>query len=433
MKFLFAASLLTACAASAPPTTTGPAETEFTFRGQVADHTVTHVVAVGEVDRAITRVIVPVQVGRFVLPVAPAQPWLIVFIDDSQIGVAKTVGVLRAGTLDAMVAAAPGEVELGAVRFAAGTATAELDDVSLHTALGLDEATAASLGAMDDFATRYENVDLDDDGVFDGYQGGFGARLDILAGMRLDAHARTPSIADLIAGPSDMTYLGASITARMPESFGAFTLDTASVTFDAPFFGLASGVGTPVAPANRPIRGADLVAGTNHNFGVYGRYNHPLPSGDYRFSVPGGTLEFTGVNADARPALAPFVRFEMAAACPEAGCVPDAIHFAWMALRSGAWVAATEAEMALLRPSSTVGILQTGAMGVTYHTYGLPPGVATGTLAWDGGGTFYSTAVAAQPIADVQFMTVRYRVALGMEGDASFAITPVQVAPSAAQ
>ncbi len=432
MKLLFAASLLSACAATAPSATPGPAPTDFTFRGQVADRTVTHVVAISEIDRVVTRLIAPVEYGEFSLAVPAAKPWLIVFIDDAQVGAGKTVGVLRAGTLDAMIAAAPGEVELGEIGFAGGTATAALDATALHAALGLDEGLAATLGAMDDFAVRYDNVDLDADGVFDGYQASFNARLDIEAGLRISAHGHAPSVADMIAGETELSYVGASIDARMPDSFGKFALANAQVTFDAPFFGLLSGAGTPVVPAGTPIRGADLVAGTDHDFGVYGRYNHPLPEGDYRFDVPAGTIEFPNVHATL-PALAPFVRLGMTDACAAAACVPESLQFTWMQHTDAGWSAASDAEIALLRPTSSVDVLLTGPTGVSYRTYTLPTGVAAATLPWDGGGTLYSTATAAQPIADVQYLAVRYGVALGVASEASFAVTPEQLAPPSKQ
>ena len=431
-SFLFAASLLGACAVDPAPTPDPSAAVDFTIRGQVADP-VTHVVAISEVDHVVTRVVAPVHGGAFALAISPDQPWLIVFVDDTRIGRAKTVGVFRAGALDTVVVAAPGEVDLGAIHFAAGSATAELDDASVIAALGLDAATAATIGASDDFATRYANVDLDGDGVLDAYQDGLGARLDVHADLRLSSHGHPPTIDDLISGDLAMTYVGASVTARMPERLGAFDLDTASVTFDAPFYGLASGAETPVVAPGVAITGSDLVMGTEHNFGVFGRSDHRLPAGTYRFAVAGGALEFTDVRPSTEPSVAPFVHLAMPAACAAMACVPEALQFAWRRHTDDGWVPVTDAEVAMLRPAASVKVLQTSAMGVTYRTFDLPAGATTGAVSWGGSTTLYTTAATPQPAGDVVFMAVRFGVALGVDGDASFAVTPLQGAPRAAR
>lgn len=423
IKYLLAASLLTACA-DVPAPTPSTDDVDVTFRGEVTERTITHVVAITAIDDAVTRVVAPVLGGSFSVNLAPQRPWLLVFVDDTQIGEAKTIGVLRAGTMDAMLAAAPGEVELGRIRFAAGSAFADIDDTLLHAALGLDDETAASIGAMDDFATRYANVDLDGDGVLDAYQAGFAGRLDIHADMRVTHAGRAPTIEDLMAGDLQMAYLGASITAHLPDAFGAVDPATASVTFDAPFYGIAQGRATPVTVAGTPITGSDLILGTGHNFGVYAATEHKLPDGRYRFEVGHDTLDFTSVRSSADPVLAPFVHLGMPASCART-CVPTSVDYSWKRHTEAGWVALTDAETAVLEPTSTVEIVQTGTMGVTYRSYTLPIGKAFGSVAWDDdGATLYTTAPTSQPAGDVQFMSVRYGFALGVRGDASFAISP---------
>ena len=429
--YLLAASLLGACAVAPSVAPDPTAASEFTFRGAVTDPAVTHVVAISEVAHVVSRVVAPIRAGGFTIAVTPDRPWLFVFVDDTQIGRAKTVGVFRAGTLDTLVAASPGEVDLGAIQFAAGSATAALDDGALHAALGLDDATAAALGAVDDFSTRYANVDLDGDGVLDAYQPGFAARLEVHADMRLVSHGRAPTLADLVAGDMSMRYLGASVSARMPDKFGAFDLDTATVTFDAAFYGLASGADSPVVPPGSPIHGADLVMGTDHNFGVYGRADHRLPAGHYRFAVPGGALEFTDVRPSVNPVLAPFMRLDLPAACAQMACVPDALHFDWRRSTEEGWVPATDAEIALLSPAATVQVLQTSASGTTYRSIALPTGIASGAVPWDDTTALYTTASTPQPAGDVVYMAVRFGIALGVDGDASFAVTPLPAPPRA--
>lgn len=429
--YLLAASLLAACAVapSTPPDPT--AETDFTFRGTVADPAVTHVVAISELSHIVSRVVAPVRAGSFALAVTRDRPWLVVFVDDTQIGRAKTVGVFRSGTLDTLVAVQPGEVDLGAVHFAAGSALATLDDAALHAALGMDDASAAAIGAVDDFSTRYANLDLDEDGVLDAYQADFTARLDVHADMRIVAHGRPPTLDDLVAGDLSMAYLGASISARLPEGFGAFDLDTASVTFDAAFYGLAAGADSPVVPPGTPIHGSDLVMGTDHNFGVYGRADHRLPAGHYRFSVPGGTLAFTDVRPSVNPVLAPFMRLELPATCAAMACVPTALHFDWRRNTEEGWVAATDEEIAMLQPTATAQVVQTSAMGTTYRSLDLPSGIAHGSVPWDDTTSLYTTASTAQPAGDLVYMAIRFGIALGVDGDASFAVTPLQAAPRA--
>ena len=78
-------------------------------------------------------------------------------------------------------------------------------------------------------------------------------------------------------------------------------------------------------------------------------------------------------------------------------------------------------------------VLQTSAMGVTYRTFDLPAGATTGAVSWGGSTTLYTTAATPQPAGDVVFMAVRFGVALGVDGDASFAVTPLQGAPRAAR
>ena len=429
-KSVLAASLLTACATAGSP---GIAEepTDFTVRGQIADPTVTHVVAITEQNHQLSRIVTHVAGGGFQVALGLRQPYLMVFVDDEQIGRAKTVGVLRSGQLDTLLAATDGEVDLGNIHFAAGSAFPELDEASVQAALGLDDGQAAALGAADDFATRYANVDVDSDGVLDAYQPDFKARLDIHAAMRLGSGARSaPTLEDLMNGTLTMTYDGAAITARMPDSFGEFTIDTARVTFDAPFYGLASGVDSPVVPAGTAVSGSDLIMGTDHNFGVYARANHLLPAGDYRFEVPGGVVEFTDVRPDTDPVLAPFVSLRMPVGCSSA-CVPDGIAFTWKHHTDSGWIALTDAETSVLQPESTVQVVQTGAMGVSYRKFEIPRGHAAGTLAWDS--TTVYAGVAAQPAGDVRFMAVRFGMPLGISGDASFAVTPRQISSAPAR
>ncbi len=108
--------------------------------------------------------------GSFTLDVAPGNPYVLVFVDDSQVGLDMIVGIFRANTLDTL-AAAPGTeggADLGEVGIdGEGVATAETTYDTLLTQLGLSAETALTLGAVDDLSLRMANPDIDGNGAID--------------------------------------------------------------------------------------------------------------------------------------------------------------------------------------------------------------------------------------------------------------------------
>lgn len=425
-KNLLLSSLLFAgCATAGAPDGSTDAPTNLEVRGQVGDPTVTHVVATTEKAGQLVRVVSPVVGGSFGLALAPQQPYMLTFVDDEQIGMAKLVGTFRSGELDTVASVGPALLDLGTVHFAAGIASTDLAPQDVVDALGIDGQTAQLLAATDDLASRYANPDIDADGVLDAFQPGVGARLEITADYDLRAGDLVPQLSDLQRGDLSFIYRGGSISAYMPSSFGAFTADTAQVTFDVPFYGVASGALSPAVPAGTPITGSELIMGTEHNFGVYARANHGLPAGEYRFSVPGGDVSFASIRSNTEPAVKPMVRIVMADDCKHEGCAPAGIAFQWMGRVDGRWTPLTDESAAVIHPSAAIQLIQVGDDGTSFHQYQLPAGIASGEIAY--ADTLYAAVPKTQPIADTRYMSVRFAAPLGMAGDASFQVSQLVV------
>lgn len=423
-KNLLLSSLLFAgCATAGAPDGSTDTPTNLEVRGQVGDPTVTHVVATTERAGKLVRIVAPVVGGGFGLALAPHEPYLLTFVDDEQIGIAKLVGTFRSGELDTIASSGPALLDLGVVHFAAGIASTDLAPEAVVAALGLDGQTAQLLGAADDLASRYANPDLDADGVLDAFQRDAGARLEITADYELQAGQNVPQLADLQRDDLTFAYRGGSISAYLPPRYGAFDASTAQVTFDVPFYGVASGESSPAVPAGTPITGSDLIMGTEHNFGVYARANHALPAGEYRFSVPGGDVSFMSVHGATEPAVKPMVHLVMSDDCKVAGCAPAALAFQWMGKVDGRWTKLTDEAAATLHPSAAIQLIQRGDAGTSFHQYQLPAGVAAGQIAYQD--TLYAAVPVAQPVADTRFMSVRFSVPMGIAGDASFAVSPI--------
>ena len=75
--------------------------------------------------------------------------------------------MFKSSALDTLVPAAAGAANLGTVTVDGGTSKASISTTfaDLLSALGLDSATATTIGAIDDVCLRYVNPDIDGDGT----------------------------------------------------------------------------------------------------------------------------------------------------------------------------------------------------------------------------------------------------------------------------
>lgn len=345
------------------------------FVGTV-DPSVTHVMAVSPVAGDLRKVIVPTDAQAFALTVETHRPWVLVFVDANQVGAAMVAAVLRADTLDTVFPTLDGDVDLGAI-----TNGATMPMADLEAALGLDHDTGVTIGGIDDLALRYVNPDIDADGVLDIEQG-HDARLEIHADYQLVAAGRAATLDDLVADPEAITYehVGTGIYGRLPDAFGPVDHASASITFEQPLHALAAGVAN-VIPAGTPV--TELTFGDDQTFGTYALAGFEIPHGNYHFQSGDRTLEFTMVRPpdDSMQQLVPQLRFVPVDSACRAACRVASIDFTWRRHTEAGWVAVTDVEADLLRPTARVDLFHT----TTGHHAGfaLPAGLATGSLPWD--------------------------------------------------
>lgn len=134
---------------------------------------VTHVMAIDpEVAATRPSVVAVDREGAFVLHLAAGRPYVLVFVDDSRVGVDMVAGIFRAGTLDALWLGGGAEVDLERLDLDdAGAVHSSVEYESLLLLLGLDATAAEYLGSIDDLSLRYANPDIDANGAIDALEG----------------------------------------------------------------------------------------------------------------------------------------------------------------------------------------------------------------------------------------------------------------------
>ncbi|MDB4987657.1 MAG: hypothetical protein JWN04_2835, partial [Myxococcaceae bacterium] len=140
------------------------------------EHSVTHVMAVNPNSANPVRYLADIAAdGTFAIGIDLNKPWVIVLVDSHYVGSDMVAGVFRASDfdLDSLAATKRGSLDLGdlSVDAATGSASASVTTSTLLSALGLSEAAATLLGAMDDISLRYVNPDVDGNGKIDVQEG----------------------------------------------------------------------------------------------------------------------------------------------------------------------------------------------------------------------------------------------------------------------
>lgn len=354
---------------------------------------ITHVMAVNPTSANPKRVLAPVaDNGAFSLSLSSGVPWVLVFVDSSKTGSAMIQGIFRASDLDTLATSEAGtETDLQTIGFSGLEAESSVDYDDLIAGLGLDAATAETLGAIDDVCLRYVNPDIDGDGEIDLEQEDHGFVLDFHVRFNFEESGNPIEVGDLDAFPdfANVTtgYANTGVYVAYPEAFSSAT--TGTVVFDTAV--QLEGGGSFAA-------GATISSVTANAFGDYNGYgpnlssSSELPQDDAVFAFGGKTLTFTNI---ATPTLAeidasvgrlfPFVRLVPADAGCGLGlnCVVGSAEYKWMKRTASGWTPATEAELALI-VSEDGGYLSMRYGNDSGPSFGLPipRDAASGSLDW---------------------------------------------------
>lgn len=336
---------------------------------------VTHVMAVTPSSQDLRRILAEVgSDGSFSLDLDPSQPWVLVFVDSSRHGKDMIVGVFQADTLDTITPAAGGDASLGDVTIADSTASAGISYDALLEALGLDEATAALIGEVDDLCLRYVNPDIDDDGVIDTLQEHHDLRLDFHTHFDLGEPADRTTVDDLVGDfldfeTAEINYRGTGVYTAFPSSFYSGDLTTSAwASFDQTFYYQSHNPAIPsgmTAAGDQVPRAAlvidDFGGGEYQTFGPYGQAEagRDLPQGEYRFGFGAAngptTLTFTHVQTRTNAELAaaenfimPFLKIVPTDDACTSACRIARIDYQWMKRSDSGWIDATAAELAVV-------------------------------------------------------------------------------------
>jgi hypothetical protein len=429
------------------PGDTAPHDAGFALTGRVAVPdagarrdapvaTISHVMAIDPASAGATRLLAPIAAdGSFQLALDTGHPWVLVFVDDSQVGTAMIRGILRAGVLDTVAPADGADgADLAEVDVAAdGTATAGISYDALLTALGLDAETAAALGAVDDLSLRYANPDIDGDGVIDVLQDhAYGLDFHLRGNLRAGSDGAWRSVADMVAGfPSPDGEAVATPDFNLASIYALYpaTLDT---TDYAGQDGLTNGATFDVTLADGsepapPTSFSGLQFGDTRGWGPDYAWNvtgTELPGSggaaatlSFGFGATGTTLTFSHVvtrtrtSLTAQGVLMPFVRFT------EADGVLTGIAWEWRARGAdGTWALATDQQLTMLVGSQGAYVSLRLAPGLGGECGIAIPLEVAGSEDWSAAwrGNVDSTTFDTLTAEDVCSVAVSYDDTLGM-------------------
>lgn len=260
------------------------------------------------------------------------------------------VATVQSGSLDTLAPMTEGSLDLGKLDVAVGIATPATSYDDVIGALGLDAATAASIGAHDDLASRFASPDVDGNGKLDALEG---------ADYSLDVHGDFDlgiKLADLMTTTPPafgFSYQGTGLQVRMPKSFQMSGMTEAAIMFEDPFYGISAGAATPMVPAGTPIGSPELRVGAldaHPIAAVYARADREMPQGTYSFTARQTVLHFDAVRTPGAAELAsgegfivPFLRVV------PTGTRIASIEYRWMQRSGGSWAPASEAELSLMQ------------------------------------------------------------------------------------
>ncbi len=374
-----------------------------------AARTVTHVMAVQPISASPIRTVAAIAAdGTFALEVTPGQPYVFVFVDANAVGADMAVAIFRTGTLDTVAPQMAGSVDLGAVTIdpAMETATPGTDYATLIAGMGLDPAAAEYLGSIDDLSLRYANPDIDGDGMIDIVEGHqFGIDFHVRANMRRGA-ATAPNFdvddmtdtffptdgADVAVPVFNVT----SAYAMYPSSMDA----TSYVDQSNPFMAvLTHGAAYTVTVADGSTPGANTSfsgmppGGPMASWGADYDLEHdaalelPGSSGSpatlaFTLGSVGTTLTFTNVVTRTKASLVAEGTLSIFAKLNTTAGMVSSVDYKWMKTQAGAWVPATEDEIAVTIGSQG-GFMSVHVLPSWNNQLGLTiPATPSGSLPW---------------------------------------------------
>ena len=322
------------------------AGTSFRVTGRVAsDAPVTHIVATAPLGGGNVRIAAPVDSdGAFDLELTPDHPWHLAFADAKQSGSQMLRGSFQANSLDVLLPAQPGWLDLDRVTVQNGIAYSNIAYTSLLAQLGMDGETAARIGRADDLAARYANPDIDGDGILDALQPERDFRLDVTGSFQPRVAGRALMISDLVANtaPDAIHYAGTTVHASI------------------------NGEAQPVANIASGMSGMARASFANNT-----------TTDTYRVQVGGAMLTFTDVHLPSAGALAagedmlvPRIHLVPATDHCTGDCPVASVDVSWLRATPDGWVDAMPGELAAARPPSATAVV--AAPDGTRQTVNLP-------------------------------------------------------------
>ncbi|MBI4367538.1 MAG: hypothetical protein HY543_12045 [Deltaproteobacteria bacterium] len=357
--------------------------------------TATHVMAVSPETGSITCKKAAVESsGAFSIGLTGFKPWFLFFLDKTKTGSQMFLGQFKTSTLDTLLPGSDtGSLTLGTVTIdgASGTASATKDHASLVSELGVDSETAETVGKIDDFASRYQNPDMDGDGSLDCDDSGKKFMLDFHVRFDMKISGTKAKISDLID-----SYLSETATTASYSSTGVYlaypsmfaSAETGSVTFGS---AVKTDEGGTIA-ADTPTSSV-----TNNNFTDYKSFGpnlsgtSELPSGTIKFAVGSKTITFADVKT---PSLAdlqaptgrifPFIKFNKSDTSCQANCTLASVNYKWMKKTSSGWSQASVKELKFVVADGTVSFRADNSSSRTIQ-FAIPKSANEGTITWSAG------------------------------------------------
>jgi hypothetical protein len=289
--------------------------------------------------------------GAFEIALPTGSSWIVTMADANKRGADMRVATLQTAGIDAFSSKTGGSIDFGSVHFSNGFAHGTNDWPELESAIGVDETTIKQMAEADDLALRYSNPDVDDDGVIDALQQRT-YRLELGGTYHMQRDGRELAISDLVSGirnSASVRFVGTSITASVPRAMN-MDVQTATVTFQTPFYGTALGPSTPMVAAGVKIGQPHVKFGELNGDPLVGVVANPAreaPHGTYKFGFDRGTLTFTDVNAPSAASLmaasdysVPFVQIRTTQPACVVDCDISSVDITWMKMTADGWTKA---------------------------------------------------------------------------------------------
>ncbi len=391
--------------------------------------TITNVIAVSPASSNVSCKTAAVDsTGAFQLSLDANKPWLFYFVDSHQTGSAMFVAHLASETLDTILPTSDtGSLDVGTVTVENGAAGGSISNSALLSGLGLTDAVATTLGAIDDIAQRYSNPDVDGNGTMDCSETGKNFGLDFHVRYDLTQNGNHLTIADLIdqdlsETATVATYTGTGVYVSYPSTFSSES--TGTTTFVDSAVTTMEGGAIPANTATAAVTNNDYSS--THSFGPNITSTSELPSGTIRFAFGSNTLEFTHLIT---PSLAnltaptghifPFLKLAKTDATCTSACTLANLSYRWMKKTTSGW------ELASLEEVTALVVRDGGNISIRVNNDSsrqvqitIPKSAVSGTITWAAANASLSGVTAAEftAITTTQLchMGISYDDQLGM-------------------